>query len=559
MRTVVLLVFGLALGSCGGRHSEGLPADTVLIRGKIAIVDDAFTVVEALAIRDGKVAAVGTTREIEALRGDRTRVIDLKGRTVLPGFYDSHLHVRADPPRSVDLGDARSVEEIQEKVRRKAEELGPGEWVTGRDWAEDDLQEKRRPTRLDLDAAAPDNPVTLTRAGGHSSVANSMALSLAGISRSTPDPSFGIIDKDENGEPTGWIRERAQTLLWDQVPEATEAELRGALLKSLRELLKLGITSFNDAGVVIENLTRFQDVYAGHGLELPRATLQVRLPRDEPVDEMLAVLRGIPFRTGLGNDRLKIGAIKLSVDGGYTGSAAYTLVPYKGRPDFYGSLFLEEEELTRLVREAHARGWQLGVHTIGDGAIEIAVNAFARVLEESPRPNHRHYLNHMTVKPPEATLLRIRDIGLVVAQQPSFTYTLEGPYTDDLEGERLETVNPLATLSKLGIPVGLGNDNLPIGPLHSLYAAVTRKGKSGRVFGADEAVTIQEAIRGYTRGSAYVTFDENVKGSLEPGMLADLVVLSEDILAIDPQRILEIEVEATMVGGEILWGGLPEE
>jgi len=219
---------------------------------------------------------------------------------------------------------------------------------------------------------------------------------------------------------------------------------------------------------------------------------------------------------------------------------------------------LKEAELTRLVREAHLRGWQLGVHTIGDGAIEIAVDAFARVLEESPRPNHRHYLNHMTVKPSEATLARIRALGLVVAQQPSFTYTLEGPYTDNLEGERLERVNPLASLSKLGIPVGLGNDNLPIGPLHSLYAAVARKGKSGRVFGADEAVTIQEAIRGYTRGSAYVTFDENVKGSLEPGMLADLVVLSEDILTIDPERILEIEVVATMVGGDILWGGLEE-
>ena len=557
MRNAALLLIGFALASCG-RRSEGLPPDTVLLNGKIAIVDEAFTVVEALAIRDGMVAATGTTTEIEALRGERTRVIDLKGRTVLPGFYDSHLHVRADPPRSVNLGDARSVEDIQEKVRRKAQELGPGQWVTGWDWAEDDLKDKRRPTRLDLDAAAPDNPVTLTRAGSHSSVANSMALSIAGISRSTPDPPRGIIDKDVNGEPTGWIRERAQTLLWDQVPEATEAELREALVKSLKELLTLGITSFNDAGVVVENLERFQDVYAEYGSELPRATLQVRLPRDKPVDEMIAVLKGIPFHTGLGNDRIKIGAIKLSIDGGYTGSAAYTLGPYKGRPDFHGSLFLEQDELTRLVREAHSRGWQLGVHTIGDGAIEIAVNAFARVLEETPRPNHRHYLNHMTVKPSDATLARIKDLGLLVAQQPSFTYTLEGPYNDSLEGERLETVNPLASLEKLGIPVGLGNDNLPIGPLYSLYAAVTRKGKTGRVYGEAEAVTIEEAIRGYTRGSAYVTFDENVKGSLEPGMLADLVVLSEDILTIDPERILEIEVEATMVGGEILWGAVSD-
>jgi predicted amidohydrolase YtcJ len=490
---------------------------------------------------------------MERLRGESTRVIDLAGKTVLPGFYDSHLHVRADPPRSVNLGGARSVEEIQERVREKAAELGPGEWVTGWDWAEDDLQEKRRPTRADLDAAAPANPVTLTRAGGHSSVANSLALSLAGISRETPDPPRGIIDKDENGEPTGWIRERAQTLLWDRVPATTDEEVRASLLKGLKDLLKLGITSFNDAGVVVENLGRFQEVYAAHATALPRATLQVRLPRDKPVDEMIAVLKGIPFHTGLGSDRLKIGAIKLSVDGGYTGSAAYTVEPYKGRPDFHGALFLQEDQLTRLVREAHARGWQLGVHTIGDGAIEIAVNAFARVLQESPRENHRHYLNHMTVKPSDATLARIRELGLLVAQQPSFTYTLEGPYNDNLEGRRLETVNPLASLKKLGIPVGLGNDNLPIGPLYSLYGAVTRNGKSGRVYGAEEAVSLEDAIRGYTRGSAYITFDETIKGSLEPGMLADLVVLSEDILTLDPNRILEVEVETTMVGGEILW------
>ncbi len=551
MKKTILVAF-CALLSCG-RGPVGLPADTILVDGKIAILDEAFTIVEALAIRDGKVAAIGTSKEIGQLRGGGTRVIDLDGKTVLPGFYDSHLHVRADPPRSVNLGGARSVEEIQERVRKKAVELGPGEWVTGWDWAEDDLQEKRRPTRADLDAAAPENPVTLTRAGSHSSVANSLALSLAGISRDTPDPPHGIIDKDASGEPTGWIRERAQILLRDLVPEATDAELRESLLKSLRELLKLGITSFNDAGVVVESIGRFQDVYAEHGSTLPRATLQVRLPRDKPVEEMIAVLKGIPFHTGLGGDRIKIGAIKLSVDGGYTGSAAYTLLPYKGQPDFYGSLFLREDELTRLVREAHNRGWQLGLHTIGDGAIEIAVNAFARVLEESPRPNHRHYLNHMTVKPSEATLARIRELGLVVAQQPSFTYTLEGPYNENLEGERLETVNPLASLHELGIPVGLGNDNLPIGPLYSLYAAVTRKGKSGRVYGADESVSIEDAIRGYTRGAAYVTFDEKVKGSLEPGMLADLVVLSEDILTIDPDRILEVEIETTMVGGEILW------
>jgi predicted amidohydrolase YtcJ len=517
------------LAACGPTPPPLAP-EAIFVNGKIALVDDAFTLVQALAVRDGKVAAVGTTSEISALKGEKTRVIDLKGKTVLPGFIDSHLHVRSDPPRSIDLSDCRSLTDLKEKVKKKAQELGPGQWITGWGWAEDDFAEK-----------------------GHSSVANALALKLSGIGRATPDPPGGLIDKDAPGEPTGWIRERAQVLVTSKVPDPTGDETRQALLGNLKNLLKLGLTSFIDAGVSLENLPRFQDIYGEQGSRLPRATLQVRLPRDQSVDQMIAALRALPFHTGFGNDRLKIGAIKLSVDGGYTGAAAYTLQPYKGKPGFYGTLFLKEDDLARLVREAHARGWQLGVHTIGDGAVQVAVGAFEKVLKETPRPNHRHYVNHLSVKPPEATLKRLAELGMLVAQQPCFTYTLEGPYNEFLEGERLETNNPVASLKKLGIHVALGNDNLPIGPLYSLYAAVTRKGKSGRVYGSGESVSIEEAIRGYTRDSAYVSFDEAVKGTLEPGKLADLVVLSEDILSIDPSRILDIAIVATIVGGEVLW------
>jgi hypothetical protein len=553
MKRFVTPLLSLAWLAACGPTPPALAPEAIFVNGKIALGDDAFTLVQALAVREGKVAAVGTTSEISALKGEKTRVIDLKGKTVLPGLIDSHLHVRSDPPRSIDLSDCRSLTDLQEKVKKKAQELGPGQWITGWGWAEDDFAEKRRPHRADLDQAAPANPVVLTRAGGHSSVANALALKLSGIGRATPDPPGGLIDKDAAGEPTGWIRERAQVLVTSKVPDPTDDETRQALLGNLKNLLKLGLTSFIDAGVSLENLPRFQDIYGEQGSRLPRATLQVRLPRDQSVDQMIAALHALPFHTGFGNDRLKIGAIKLSVDGGYTGAAAYTLQPYKGKPDFYGTLFLKEDDLARLVREAHARGWQLGVHTIGDGAVEVAVGAFEKVLKEKPRPNHRHYVNHLSVKPPEATLKRLAELGMLVAQQPCFTYTLEGPYNEFLEGERLETNNPVASLKKLGIHVALGNDNLPIGPLYSLYAAVTRKGKSGRVYGSGESVSIEDAIRGYTRDSAYVSFDEAVKGTLEPGKLADLVVLSEDILSIDPSRILDIEIVATIVGGQVLW------
>ncbi|MFQ5790297.1 MAG: amidohydrolase family protein, partial [Acidobacteriota bacterium] len=243
----------------------------------------------------------------------------------------------------------------------------------------------------------------------------------------------------------------------------------------------------------------------------------------------------------------------LFVDGGFTGPAAYTSQPYKGQPNYYGKLNVKEDELRKIVRDAHEMGWQLGFHAIGDAAIQLTVDTFVEVLHASPRDDHRHYLNHFTVPPPEETLEKMAENDILIAQQPNFTYTLEGRYTANLDGDRLQHNNPLKTPMSHGIFMALGSDILPIGPMVGLYAAVTRKGMSGAVYGEDEGLTIEEAITGYTRNGAYLTWEEAIKGTLEPGKLADMVVLGEDLLSIDAERIRDVQVDLTTVGGKILY------
>ena len=517
-------------------------ADLLLHNGKIVTVDDDFSIAEAVAVRGDRIVAVGGDELADSFAA--TTVIDLGGRTVVPSFNDTHIHVRGNPPWSIDLTGSRSIAQIQEQIRAMVATLEEGHWITGYGWSEDQLAEGRRPLRGDLDEAAPNNPVILTRAGGHSAVANSRALELAGVTRDTPDPEGGVIERDPSGELNGVIRER-QGIVSRLAPDATADDLRPSFVANLRGLLDLGITSIIQAGVSINGYDEWRRVYAEHGDELPRATVQIRWAGEERMREFGMI-------TGDGDERLRIGAIKVLVDGGFTGPAAYTLEPYKGETEYRGTLNLSEEELGDLVNAAHAMGWQLGFHAIGDAAIVLAVDAFAEALAAAPRPDHRHYLNHFTVMPPPETMELMAELGIHIAQQPNFTYTLEGRYAANLDGERLAHNNPLRTPMDHGVFVALGSDILPIGPMVGLYAAVTRKGMSGEVYGAEEALTIEEAIRGYTRNGAFLAFEEATKGTIEPGMLADMVVLSDDLLTIDPERILDVEVEMTILGGRIV-------
>ena len=534
------LVTTLCAGACA---SDAEPVDLIVHGGSVAVVDDAFTIAEAIAIRDGRVVAVGGEEILDAFTA--TRTIDLNGRLLVPGFNDTHTHIRGNARRHIDLGGVSSIEEIQTLIRAKVSEIGEGEWITGYGWSEDELAEARRPLRDDLDEAAPSNPVILTRAGGHSGVANSLALQLADVDERTPQPEGGVIERDPSGRLNGVIRER-QGIVGRLVPDPTPEEIRASQIDMLRDQLALGITSLIQAGETPEGFARWESIYDELGSELPRATVQIRWVGADRLSTFGRM-------TGDGDDRLRVGAIKVLVDGGFTGPAAYTVEPYKGETEYRGLLNVPEAELRDLIDEANALGWQLGFHAIGDAAIELTVDAFVDALMTTPRTDHRHYLNHFTVPPPTRTLDLMAEHGIAIAQQPNFAYTLEGRYAAHLDGYRLSNNNPVRTPMEHGIFVALGSDILPIDPLVGLYAAVTRKGMSGEVYGPDEALTIEEAIRGYTANGAWLTFEETDKGTLEPGMLADMVVLSEDLLTIDPDRIMDVEIDMTIVGGAVLY------
>jgi predicted amidohydrolase YtcJ len=522
-------------------------ADLLLHNGKVFTADDSGSVRSAIAIGEGRVLAVGGEELLARYRA--ARMIDLEGRLAVPGFNDSHIHIEGNPARYIDLTRVRSIRELQALVKAKAAQLGPGQWITGYGWSEDQFEEQRRPVRTDLDVAAPRNPVVLDRAGGHSAVVNSKALALAAVTRDTPDPERGVIEHDVAGEPSGIIRER-QDIVSRLVPEPTAAELRPSFVQHLKDLLPLGITSIIQAGVDPDGFREWEWAYRTYPHSLPRAAVQIRWAGE---DRMQAFGR----KTGDGDEWLRVGAVKIFVDGGFTGPAAYTLQPYKGQGDYRGKLTMPPDSLYAAIRAGHRMGWQFGLHTIGDGAIVLATQLIDSVLRESPRSDHRHYLNHFSLLPPDATLdLMARD-SILVTQQANFTYTLEGRYVAYLDGARLEHNNPIRTPMQHGVFVALSSDILPIGPMVGLYAAVTRKGSSGRVFGPEEALTIQEAIAGYTRRGAYLTREERMKGTLEPGRLADIAVLSDDLLTIGPSRILSTQVDFTILGGRVVYERKP--
>lgn len=556
---------GAAAAGDAGRAQEVPQAaapDVIFVNARFLTLDDASSLAEAVAVTDGKVAAVGDGEAIRRLAGSRTRTVDLGGRTVLPGFYDNHVHIGTGRDPSIQSwGHIDSVDELLASVERRAREIGPDEWVRAR-LSTERLPEHVLPRREDLDAVAPDRPVALSR--GHVWIVNSRALEEAGVTRDTPDPPGGHIDRDEEGDPNGLIRETpAQRKIeavipeWEPDPDTARENLRS----SLASLLSHGITSVNVAGVRPDVAGWVQDVYDRWGDRLPRATLQIRIrpgfdeydDLDEAVATEIGYIEGFRFRTGLGDERFKLGAIKMSIDGGMTGQSAWTREPYRERPDWTGTVRIPEEALYRVARRAHDLGWQLGIHSIGDAAVEAAVRVLDRILTENPRDDHRHYLHHWSVQPSDRTISTVLEREIIVSSQPNFTYSLAPYYSNALEGRRLATNNPQASLLERGVRMSYGSDGLPLGPFIGIYAAVTRRGVDGSVYGPDERVDLETALRLYTQGTAFMTFDEDTRGTIEVGKVADFVGIDEDIRSVAPERIKDIEPVFTIIAGDVVW------
>jgi predicted amidohydrolase YtcJ len=334
--------------------------------------------------------------------------------------------------------------------------------------------------------------------------------------------------------------------LLDLVPPSSDADVRASFVANLKDFFRHGITSIVQAIDNTEHYGEWEHVYATHPKQLPRASVQLNFTS-------LPVMRAFNKITGAGDEWLRVGPIKVMVDGGFTGPAAYTTQPYKDQGDYRGKLNLTEEALADVINQAHDDGWQLGIHAIGDAAIELTVAQLVKTLERNPRADHRHYLNHFTVMPSAETMKLMAANGIAITQQPNFTYTLEGRYVANLDGQRLATNNPLRTPMDHGVHLALSSDILPIGPAVGLFAATTRQGASGAVYGIDERLTTLEALRGYTIKGAYLTREERLKGTLEVGKLADMVVLGSNPLEGQPADLLQLDIQQTYLGGRLVY------
>jgi len=546
-------------------------ADLILYNGKVVTVDKDFSIKAAIAVKDGKILAVGGDEIAKNYTAAKT--VDLEGRTLLPGFMDTHVHPMALSHRDIELTQAKSIVEVQQQLRAKAKELGPGEWITGFGWDEALLAEKRNITSKDLDVATPNNPVVLTRAGGHSSVGNSLALKAAGITRTTEDPKSGLIEHYADGEPNGIIRERSD-LYHKLVPPDTWAQVKPGYVKKLNRFLSLGLTSIESATGSIDdepvgqggiadpgpNLTfrRFQEMAAE--ADIPRIAMYTSYPGAER-------LKQYPHHSGYGDIKVRLGPIgENAVDGGFTGPTAWTLADYKGQPGFRGKGRYTDAELQDMVDTAAALGWQMGLHCIGDAAIQQTVIAYDKGLAKYPGTDHkganrRWFTDHFTIMPPEATMATMAKDKIMIAAQPNFGWNLEGRYNETLDDWRVLHNNPVQTpAKKFGLLVTFGSDNLPIDPRVGLYFAVTRRGPDGVQHGfAEEAVSREDAIRMYTANGPYLSLEEKIKGTLEPGKLADFVVVDRDPLTVPEKELLTLNVDQTYLGGKLVYERKPGE
>jgi hypothetical protein len=554
IRTTVCVAL-LAQVSPSSTGEDGA-ADLVLRNAVVHTVDPARPRAQALAIRGGRILAVGSNEEVQTLVGPETRVRDLGGRTVVPGFDDSHAHLlgigfaRLD----VNLRGTTSYAEVVERAAAAVKTRRPGEWIRGRGWHEEKWSApasgsvKGFPTHEALSAVSPDNPILLARADGHAVLANARAMSLLGITGETPTPQGGKIIRDSTGEPTGLFVDNAQGLLG--APERTDSERRRALDLAMDECLEKGVTSLTDAGATEETLALYRD-FAETGRLRTRVYAMVSGQRT-----MRAV--GRP-EIGLGDGFLTIRAVKLYADGALGSRGAALLEPYADDPGNVGLLVTPPERLLEATRDALARGFQVGIHAIGDRANRIVLDIYEEALNEaalgeSPRFRIEH-----------AQLIDAKDIPRfgrlgVLAVMQGIHCTSDRPWAPRRLGEARvnEGAYVWRKLLSSGARVINGTD-APVedlSPIENFYATVTRQDAAGRPrggFDPDQRLSREEALRTMTRDAAYASFEESRKGSIEPGKLADLVVLSRDILSVPDEELLGTKVLATIVNGRVLY------
>jgi hypothetical protein len=538
--------FALGLGFTG-HHRRGRQApELVVINARVYTVDDAQPRAEAFAIDSGRFTAVGSNSDIRNLVSPNTNVIDAAGMTVTPGFIDAHSHpdgVREITGVNVNL---RTVEEVKAALRQAAEKTPPGYWVEG--YMYDDTKLERPVTRTDLDEVVPDHPAMVGHRGGHTGVYNSTAFSLARVSVETPDPEGGRFYR-ENGELTGKVAERARGVFGGigQHAEISRDTRRKGAEHISRVMSAAGLTSVHRTGGDEDALTAFRDAHAAGNLPFRLYFF--------PRGRFFEVLDAAGTRTGSGDEWVRIGAVKYTADGSASERTMRMSSPYVGRPDDYGILTMTEAEIRDAVEQAHRKGWQIGIHANGDVTIDLVLRAYERAQREWPRADARHRIEHCSLVNDEL-LRRIKAIGVIPT--PFYTYIYyHGDKWGEYGEEKMRSMFAHRSFLDHGIPVAGASDYMPgpFEPLMALQSMVTRRDFRGREWGPNQRVTVDEALRICTLNGAFASFEEQTKGSIAAGKLADFVMLAEDPHDVEPDRIKDIAVARTVVGGRTVHEG----
>ena len=532
-------------------------ADLIITNAKIWTVDKTRPQAEAMAILRDRIVAVGSAADVDLWHGPQTKVIDAQGKLLLPGFNDAHVHFvdGGDHLSQVQLKDAASPEEFARRIGEKAKTTPKGEWITGGDWDEQKWSPANLPTKELVDPVTPEMPVWVNRYDGHESLANSVTLKLAGITAKTADPPGGQIVRDPQGNPTGVLRDAAQDLVNKVMPPISHAHRMRAIRQAMEHAASVGVTSVQDMN------PSYEDVKAYAELE-ERGLLTLRI-YVAPLEPDWRDQAKIGIRHGFGTTFLRMGAVKGYADGSLGSETAYFFDPYTDDPKSHGLLSEEMHPpaaMQQRLKSADAAGLQLCIHAIGDRAISTILDMFEQIEKSNGKRDRRwriEHSQHMAAK----DFARYARLGVIASVQPYHAID-DGRWAEKRIGpDRIKRTYAFRTFLDNGVRLAFGTDwsVAPLSPMWSLYAAVTRATLDGKNPGGwvpEQKLTVAESVEAYTMGSAFAEFQEKEKGSITPGKLADFVVLSDDIFHIPPSSIKAVKIEATYLGGKLVYGGL---
>lgn len=526
----------------------------LFINGEVMTINPKEEIHSAVAVEGNRIIAVGSTEEILQWRNENSRIIDLNGRTLLPGFIESHIHITiyGTNELSVSCKDTsiQTISDLLKKLTERAKETPKGEWIRAWGFNDTTIADGRFPTKEELDAISADHPIMIVRACGHISAVNSYALKIASINKDTPDPEGGKIGRDENGEPNGLLLENAHMQMF-QIASFSREEIRKAHAVASEHFVQKGITSIHDAtGYGISNIEALkEDTENGIIKQRVYAMVGALNEAEKVVKHFLAS----DVKTNDGNERFKYGPVKLFLDGSSSGPTVWTREPYDSDPHNYGIHYFSQEEIEELFIPAHQKGWQITAHAQGDAAIDMLLTCIEKANRLYPRKDSRHRIEHAGIAQQDL-IERMKKEGVVPTPNPAFFYEYGNGYVKNY-GDRANGMYPLNSYIQKGVHAAIASD-CPVtdfNPMRGIHSAITRKSPTGKVIGENERIGLLEAIRMYTWNGAYASFSEQETGSIETGKLADLIVLDRSILKADLDEIPAIRVECTMINGEMVY------